>query len=144
MKKIILIFSLVFSLMSCSNDDSKSSEVKFSTVVQGDHNGSGTIAASKLVIKDAAAWIELRNKIQYLSAYYNEAEIDFTKEQLIVAIDKVQTTGGYSIDITKITENKNNIMVTIEQLKTGGDNTVITQPYHVVRMPKSGKEVVFK
>lgn len=49
-----------------------------------------------------------------------------------------------SIDITKITQNNNRIFVTVEQLKHGGINAVVTQPFHMVKMRQSDKEVVFQ
>jgi len=53
--------------------------------------------------------------------------------------------GGYTIDITGVVENKNDLTVTIRNLSPNGAvYTVITQPYHIVKIPKTEKRIVFR
>lgn len=79
-----------------------------------------------------------------VSASFTEINIDFTNFQIIAVFDNIKLQGGHSIDITKISENENNIVVTIQNLLPGGINSVITQPFHIVKIPKSTKPVVFE
>ncbi|KIQ23123.1 MULTISPECIES: protease complex subunit PrcB family protein [Flavobacterium] len=148
MKQIITILSILFVFASCDNDDSQNGDLEYSVILQGDRfNGNYDNPKENLVIKDQQTWTSLIGKMAFLSdtnSYFPDATIDFTKYQVIVVIDEVRQYGGYSIDITKITQNNNSIFVTVEQLKPGGINAVITQPFHIVKILKTGKKVVFK
>ncbi|PTT16757.1 hypothetical protein DBR27_02055, partial [Flavobacterium sp. HMWF030] len=135
MKQIITLFSFLFLLTSCSNDNnSNQSDVSFSTVVQKDLSPSDQkpIAETKVVITDAQAWNAFITKISVVneeSKYFIDTNIDFTKFQIIAVIDQKYLNGGHTIDITKIAENKNKIYVKVEKLHTGNIATVLTQPY---------------
>jgi len=149
MKQIITLFSFLFLLTSCSNDNnSNQSDVSFSTVVQKDLSPSDQkpIAETKVVITDAQAWNAFITKISVVneeSKYFIDTNIDFTKFQIIAVIDQKYLNGGHTIDITKIAENKNKIYVKVEKLHTGNIATVLTQPYHIVKIAKSSKKVIF-
>lgn len=148
MKQIITILSILFVFASCDNDDSQNGDLEYSVILQGDRfNGNYDNPKENLVIKDQQTWTSLIGKMAFLSDtnyYFPDATIDFTKYQVIVVIDEVRQYGGYSIDITKITQDNNSIFITVEQLKSGGINAVITQPFHIVKISKTGKKVVFK
>ncbi|MDR7372932.1 protease complex subunit PrcB family protein [Flavobacterium aquidurense] len=148
MKQIIFIFSILFAFASCDNDDSNTTTVESSLIIQGDfYNSMHTTKKENLVIKDQKAWNALLASMRltaYTNYYFPEEIIDFTKYQVIAVFDEVRNYGGYSIDITKITQTKDHIVVKVEQLKTGGLNAVVTQPYHIVKIAKSDKEVVFQ
>lgn len=149
MKQIITLFSFLFFLTSCSHDsNSNQSDVSFSTVVQKDLSPSDQkpIAETKVVITDIQDWNAFITKISVVneeSKYFIDTNIDFTKFQIIAVIDQKYLNGGHTIDITKIAENKNNIYVKVEKLHTGNIATVLTQPYHIVKIAKSSKKVIF-
>lgn len=148
MKQIITLFSILFLLTGCNSDDSDTSNVSYSVIVQGDNfNTNANIPKSNLVIKDQTEWNNLLSKINLVvnaNSILPDTNVDFTKYQVIAVIDEVRNSGGYSIDITKITETNNSIFVKVEQLKPDGFYTVITQPYHIVKIPKTNKKVIFK
>lgn len=148
MKQIIFIFSVLFAFVSCNSDDSDESNVEFSVIAQGDNfKIEQNNPRANLVIKDQTAWNNLQAKINHsanANSIFPDINVDFTKFQVIAAIDEVRHYGGYSIDITKITETDNRIHVKVEKLKPGGFNAVITQPYHIVKIAKTDKEVVFQ
>ncbi|WP_431243409.1 protease complex subunit PrcB family protein [Flavobacterium sp. P21] len=73
-----------------------------------------------------------------------DVTVDFTKYQVIAVFDEVHNYGGYSIDITKVTESKIQTIIKVEKLLKGNLTTVITQPYHIIKIAKSNKTVVFK
>lgn len=147
MKQIILLFSILFLLTGCSSDnDSEVSEVQFSVIGQGNHfNGNFESSKTNLVIKNNDQWNILKNRLtSYSITQLNETDIDFEKYQVIAIIDEVRHSGGYSVDITKISQTKTSIIVNIEQLKKGDLTSVITQPFHIVKIAKTAKRVVFK
>jgi hypothetical protein len=100
-----------------------------------------------LVIKNEAEWESLKtamNTINNVTDRFIETDIDFSAYQVIAIIDEVKGTGGWTVDITDITEYSDSIVVTIQNIKTGSFTSVMTQPYHIVKIPASDKEIVFK
>jgi len=149
MKQIITLFSILFLLTGCNNDndDSKQSVVEFSVIAQGDPSPSlaQNIFKSNLVIKDTESWDNLLSKMSiYEISRFTETNIDFSKYQVIVVFDQVYSNGGHSIDITKITEDHNTVFVKVEKLLKGNATTVVTKPYHIVKIAKTEKKAVFK
>ncbi|WP_163400217.1 protease complex subunit PrcB family protein [Flavobacterium fluviatile] len=151
MKQIITLFTILFLLTGCSNDndnnDSGQSDVEFKVIAQGDPSPSQTenISKSNFVVKNTESWNAFLSKMSsYETSKFTETSIDFTKYQIIIVFDQVYGNGGHSIDITKITENNNSIFVHVEKLLKGNIATVVTQPYHIVKIAKSPKKVVFK
>ncbi|MTH18001.1 protease complex subunit PrcB family protein [Flavobacterium sp. LC2016-01] len=149
MKQIILFLSLALTFASCSNDNDDGSNIAFTTIYQRDNYGAspGTIPKSNLVITNQTDWNTLLEKLNIITqALYTtpDTNVDFSKYQVIAVFDEVRNSGGYSIDITKITQSNNEITVKVEQLKKGNLTSVITQPFHIVKIAKSNKTVVFK
>ncbi|MDQ5929645.1 MAG: hypothetical protein QG594_1425 [Bacteroidota bacterium] len=151
MKQIITFFTILFLLTGCSNDNdnnnSGQSAVEFKLIAQGDPSPSQTenIPKSNLVVKNTESWNSFLSKMSsYETSKFTETNVVFAKYQIIVVFDQVYSNGGHSIDITKITENNNRIFVKVEKLLKGNIATVVTQPYHIVKIAKSSKKVVFK
>ena len=148
MKQILFIFSILFILTGCSSDESEQSNVEFSSILYGDDfSGNYDNQKANLVIKTQKQFDDLLSKYKLGPNPWENSmplNIDFKKYQIIAVIDQVRNYGGYSIDITKITQTNKRIFVKVEQLKPGGFATVNTQPYHIIQMPKSNKKVVFE
>lgn len=62
---------------------------------------------------------------------------------VIIVIDAVYPNGGHSVDIMTVDENPQNIEIDVEKLLQGNVTTVVTQPYHIVKIPKIQKPVIF-
>jgi hypothetical protein len=59
-------------------------------------------------------------------------------------ISELISSSGYSIEIKEISENSENITVTIENVLPGeAVLAVITQLYHIVKIPRSSKQIKF-
>lgn len=148
MKQILFILSILFTLTSCSNDDSASSKVEFTELYHADYfAGDYNNPKANLVIKDLAEWNKLLAKLDLnIKPWQNSisTDIDFEKYTVIAVIDEVRSYGGFSVDITKITQIDNRIVIKVERLNSGGTTTIITQPYHIVKIAKTNKEVVFE
>ena len=67
---------------------------------------------------------------------------DWNNFEIIAIFDNVKPTGGNSVDITSIIENVDNISITIQRLQSG-DATVVTQPFHIVKVPISSKPLIY-
>jgi hypothetical protein len=76
-----------------------------------------------------------------ITSTFSETNIDFNNFEIIIAIDVKNSST--TIDITNVIENENNITVTVQNLILGisGD---VANPFHIVKIPKSNKPVVFQ
>ena len=111
-------------------------------------NGAENVPKQNTVITTRTEWETLLTamcSVNDITYELSETEIDFTKYRVIAAVDAVRPSSGWSIDITDITEYADNIVVTCTNLEANGAAlTVMTQPYHIVKIPTSDKAVVFQ
>ena len=144
--KILILFSAI--LIAIGNVKFiNGQEIYFETIAKGglsNHN-----ARKEYVIKDDGNW----SKIWYqcnanIRTIPEKPKIDFNEEMILAVFQGQFPTGGYKIEITKVIERKGYIVVTVEERtpKTGGGGPlmILTQPYHIVRMKRSNKDVVFE
>lgn len=153
MKKhlLLLLCSIIFMTISCSdNHDDKQVESKNQINFQliGKGNLMGNYAAQQnTVITNTAQWNNFLNQIDdpnnHPSSGFTETNIDFNQFMLILVVDAVYPNGGHSVDIMTVDENAQNIEVDVEKLLQGNVTTVVTQPYHIVKIPKILKPVIF-
>jgi hypothetical protein len=160
MKNLILIF-FSFILLSCNNDDDVAPVVTppFVPVViepiliSKRDITPNVINPQKTVIDTNEEWNALLNQIDnfyqpfgidFMTLYFSESIIDFNNYTIITVFDQVYNNGGHSVDIMNITEFEDNIKVTVENLQTGNTSNVGTQPYHIVKIPKATKPIVFE
>ena len=108
--------------------------------------GEEGIQKENFVIQDKKSWNELlvkMNRINHISDSITEHEIDFSKNTLIAVFDKVKSTGGYELDL-KITRTTENLVVTImNTIPEGMATMVMTQPFYIVKIPKTQEVIVF-
>lgn len=147
-KHLLLIITSLFLLFSCQ-DDNNSVESKNNFTVQ--EIGKGVrlghfLTQQNTVITNSAQWNTFLTEIDSSSNFsstFTETNIDFNQFMLIAVVDEVRTSGGYTIDIISVTETTQNIEVVVDNLQKGNFTTIITQPFHIVKIPKIAKPVVF-
>ena len=72
-------------------------------------------------------------------------QIDFDKKMVIAVLMGQKSTGGYSIEITNVIEQENDVIVKIKEISPGpncGADAVLTSPYHIIEVSKSVMPVV--
>jgi hypothetical protein len=123
--------------------------IETSLIGKGNLYGSSSqgVDQQNIVINTTADWndlITLFDAANDVSSSFTETDIDFTNFTVIVAIDEVRGNGGHDLDI-EVNSNSANIIVTVTDLiPQGNATTVITQPYHIVKIPKNTLPVVFQ
>jgi len=149
MKKILLLIAMSpLFILSCHDSEENATA---SIPINMQLIGKGTISShsmpqQNIAITNTTQW---NNFLATLDSTYNvsgsftETNIDFNQYMLIIAFDQVYNNGGHSIDIMTIDESSQSINVDIEKLLQGNTTSVITQPYHIVKIPKILKPVVF-
>lgn len=133
------------SLTECQSICEKSTtsvrELGFETVVKG---SSSEISERKsLVTTSQTEWAQLLQKTREELP----PPVDFTNDMLIAVSQGEHSTGGYSIEITKIVEKENNIEIFVKEIEPGPMCEVthaFTYPYHIVKLQKNNKEVVLR
>jgi hypothetical protein len=149
MKKVMLAIGFALILIGCNSHDIEKSPEKEIPVVEIMRDnlfgaGSEKIPKQDLIIKSQSEWTNLQTAINSVnSSGIAETEIDFTKYTVIAVFDKLRSNGGWSIDITAISETADKIIVSVSNLQTGNGTAVMTQPFHIVKIPVSKKEIEF-
>ncbi|MCX8525459.1 protease complex subunit PrcB family protein [Chryseobacterium formosus] len=153
MKKhlLLLLCSILFISISCRNEDEENIESKkqinFQLIGKGNFMGSAYATPQNSVITNTTQWNNFLNQIDspnnHPSSGFTETNIDFNQFMVILVVDAVYPNGGHSVDIMTVDENPQNIEVDVEKLLQGNVTTVITQPYHIVKIPKIAKPVLF-
>ena len=101
--------------------------------------------AQNLIIATETEWnILLDNLPSEFVDNFNEININFNEFIIIALITENQPNTGYSVSVNEIIENKNSINVFSEIQYTGSGYTRIVQPFHIVKIPSTSKEIVFE
>jgi hypothetical protein len=146
MQSFILIFISVFTLLSCSNDDDVTFTPQNITpvlIVKG--NNGNTLPPQNIKVSDSDHWNNIMEGFSSQTvSTFTETEIDFIQFDVLVCIDEPRGHTGHSIEMVSIIENQEVIDVNIELTDTGTGFDVIIRPYHIVKIPKTTKPVVFE
>ena len=153
LKKMTLIFIIYSTLLSCSNnDDEPFTPVNIEFEVIGSGNLLGAVAEEILpgnyIINNQNDWLVLLNKMNSLDTNttndFSTININFQTHIIIAVFDEVRMNNGFLINIENITENQDNLTVDVVQSNPGSIQSVITQPYQIVRIPITNKPIVFE
>ena len=83
------------------------------------------------------------NAVKNVSINFTETNVDFNNYDVIAVFRNPISNTTSSIDITNVTENQTNRIVTVQKLRDG-ISADVAQPFHIVKIPKSTKPVVFQ
>ncbi len=150
MKTKLLIITVIIGLMtSCNDSNDDLNPINFAKIGQNNLYGSGqeNISQQNLIISDLNSWNDLlikMNTVNNVSDGFTETDIDFLNFMVIAVFDKIYGNGGHSIDVKKIIENDNNLIVTIDNVLKGDATLVMTQPFHIVKIQKTDKLITFE
>lgn len=147
MKNIILITFL--TLIACTSNENNN-DLQFMLIGKGELYGNGmeNIEKSNFIIENDTSWkslISKMNAVNNVSVDFKESDIDFSKYQIIAVFDQIYGNGGHSIEVARVIENEASINIKVNNLKISGYATmVMTQPFHIVKIPKTGKQIIFQ
>lgn len=142
-----LIVSILAGLGACERK-SKAIELDFTTIGKGALSGNGAenITPQNTVISNSNDWqmlIAAMDSYNNVSRSFSEINIDFNVYMVVVVIDAIRPHSGYSIQIINIEEPTNNTNITVEYNQKNEGYTVVCQPFHIVRIHKTNKNIVF-
>ena len=150
MKNRLFLFTVVL-LMGCAgiNVDFQSIAISPTKIGAGNLYGNGNekITKQNLIISTKMAWSELMGKMNSVNNEthnFAETDIDFSKFIVLALFDEVKGSGGYSLNITGILENQDNVTVAVQSISpTGNVFLVMSQPYCIVKIPNTAKKIIF-
>jgi hypothetical protein len=144
-KFTLLIFTSLFAFgCSTPNDSSNMADVESELIAKGDLSGIGTedISNQYFSITNQIEWENFISQIDVtneVSSGFSEQNIDFSEYVVIAVIDQVRNTSGYSIAL-EISTNYEKIFIESNLSSPSLDGvvaTVISQPYHIVKIAKT-------
>jgi hypothetical protein len=144
-KFTLLILTSLFAFgCSTPNDYSNMADVDSELISKGDLSGIGTevISNQYFSFTNQTEWDNFISQIDVtneVSSGFSEQNIDFSEYVVIAVIDKVRNTSGYSIDL-EISTNYEKIFIGSNLSSPSPDGvvaTVISQPYHIVKIAKT-------
>lgn len=147
------VLAVIFTACGTSNDavetEKSAQEVTFESVASGVLHGAGEegLSATMTTIDSQKEWEELKSKmdgVNTVSSTFQDENMDFNEEQLVVCVDDVRPNGSHQIQILRIEEFSTYRQVHVEQSSSEGPSTsVMVQPFHIVRIARSEKETRF-
>ncbi len=158
MKPICILAIPFILLISCTKNEGmfkkdisnpKSSKVEFVQIAKSNIYGySDQMPQVNLVITSSDRWKKLINQMNNVkngtSESFTETSVDFNKYIVLAVFDSVYRNGGHSIDISDVVESNYNIVATIEYQNPYGDLTsIMTQPFEIIKITKTTKQVTF-
>lgn len=119
--------------------------VPFETVDQGDH--SGIRGERRVVVRDGAAWAALWAEHGAGRTPPPELpEVDFSREMVVGFFWGEKPTAGYRVEISEVLAEAGRLVVRVEVGSPPPGAPVVqvlTQPHHLVRLPRSELPVEF-
>jgi len=123
----------------------KEEQISFETLSKGYYSGHDQ--RKDYVINSQNEWEELWKKTMSRQVPLPEVPaVNFSENTIIAVYKGSHRTGGYNIEITKILEKEQKIVVYVKETSppSGARVTMaFTQPYHIVKTEKITKEVIF-
>ena len=106
------------------------------TIDKGEY--SGIMTREQLVMESLDEWGRFwdRHASVHVPAP-NAPEVDFSKEMVIAIFSGEKPTGGYSIEITKVELDKDEVTIFFEEVSPEPGQPVteaLTQPFHIVKI----------
>lgn len=141
---ITILFSLL--LVGCP----KNEEGGFTSLSKGNLFGNGAEGFKKenIVISSKKEWKFFLSKFDTTNKVSKTFEnaIDFSEEMIVICLDKVRSSGGFSVEIIEVIKEASTTLIKVK-FKSPKPmdmvNSVIIQPYHIVKINKTNKKIKF-
>lgn len=156
MKKILII-TLACLVTSCiskkkavAQNVADKEEIKIATISNSTLFGSGDegIGEGAYVIKSQKEWEEFKVKLNTennVTSRFKNLPVDFSKKIIIAIFSRVQNSGGITVKLEKVIEEKNKVSVYYSYRSSDSQyaTMVINQPYYIGKIDKTNKKIEF-
>ncbi len=138
----ILIMFIAFSfLFAGCRSEQEGTDINFETISKDFY--SLLEDEAKVAINDRDSFGDLVS----LAGIDMQEAVDFDQSMVIAVFMGQRATGGYAIEIKRIVDRNDQVVVYYETTEPSEDDMlaqVITSPYHIVKIDLSGKEIIFE
>ncbi|KPV64042.1 MAG: hypothetical protein AOA65_1072 [Candidatus Bathyarchaeota archaeon BA1] len=119
--------------------------IEFQSISKGYYSGHTNPAY--YVIQNADQWKDLWNQhTKIMLPQHPPPEVNFSKTTIIAVFMGQFSTGGYEIEVKEMIDTGLSVVVKVEKIYPGKGCIVteaFSQPYHIVRVDKIDKHVIF-
>jgi hypothetical protein len=148
--KLLGITLLLFAL-NCKSTKNQANMNNEDVVLIGEGklygSGSESIEKQNLVITNSKDWNALvakMNAVNNVSDSFTEIDIDFSEYTVIAVFDEVKNSGGHSLNLIFQKINDKVLVEVLCKSPEGIATSVMTQPYYIVKIPKTEVPIEFK
>lgn len=147
----MMLFSCGTTKEIQEGESAKAVEIPFNPIGKGALFGGGQEGfdegkATMFVLRSMEEWEKFKaqmNSVNTVTGAFEDSDLDFESEMIVACIDRVRGSGGHEIKIESIFENSTELHVNVLHLGPGDmAASVLTQPFAIVRVAKSGKNVI--
>ena len=144
MNKFLFLGFISFLLFSCEclqdvKQTKKGKAISYEIIEKGEH--SGVKVRKNFVISSKEDFHNFLRKYQISK---NNIKVNFDKKMLIGIFLGEQTTGGFAINVQKIIENDNKVIIYYNVKNNQIATMVITTPYLLIQITKTNKPIDFQ
>ena len=145
MRLLLIGMLLLILVIGCKPAD-KWTTIDFEEVAKGNHAPSASDQFAIMInsVQDLEGlWLNIFKASEVEVSLEN---VDFSKETVFAVFQGQQSTGGYEVTITNISENNNQVRVDVKATSPLPDAVVtssFTQPYNIVKTKKITKPASF-
>lgn len=156
MKEKLIIAVVILLHFGCQKKESANNlqasnpyEIEFSLISNGNLLGNGLegIEAGSIWITGLTEWhdlLEKMNRHNRVSDGFIEDSIDFSAYDVLASFDQIRPHTGFVVYIDKLIEEQNNRVAHIVLKENNRGFEVVSQPYYLIKIPKSSKTVMFQ
>ena len=133
----------IFDIWSNSSFNvGETKDIEFQEINKGEY--SPIIERKELLIDDSDKWSMLWASM--FPSTPNIPNVDFNVSDIVAIFQGEKRSGGYSLEIKNVLSENNKIKIFIDEYEPSEECVtiqVLTQPYHIIEMPKTDKSVEF-
>ena len=125
-------------------------EEGFTSLTKGNLFGNGAEGFKKenIVISSKEEWRSFLSKMDTTNKVSKAFEnaIDFSKEMVLVCMDKVRNSGGFSVEIMEAVKEADTLLIKVQSKgpkPMAMVTAVMIQPYHIIKIKKTNKRIKF-
>jgi hypothetical protein len=147
MKTVALIFiSILLLVVSCKKENRFiPHSITPILIGKGIINSNENIPQQNTVINTQAEFNVILNKLDsYLLDTFTETNVDFNNYTVLAVFDTIKPDCGYYITVSNVMENTDNVTVEIVKGYTVCALLTEAQPFHIVKIPKTTKPIMFQ
>jgi len=148
MKVLFIFLATSFMFFACNKEVDKSDvlnskNLNYSILLKGELSGEEDIERQGMVLKNQDEFDDLSESLQL---NISDLALDFDNEQVVVVLDNLKTTSGYSLELQSLTLEEGVVKVNVTENSEldGSDATVMTRPYIIFKMTKLDNPVEFQ